>query len=939
MATAPRTPTPHPAADSLHEITDKLFYAGKYDSLYQVAASFARRGEASKDSVLLGRALVQRGRVLLMLGRFPKAEPDIDAAIHIGESIRDTTSVMAALTFKGFILYGAGKQDEALQCFDRRLALAQRVHSPVDEAWARTSLGYYFHDHGDQDRAKKEYHHALDLFHGAGQRRMEINALIGLGRVESALGNGPASIRWYEQALVASRATADPMNEMWSANNLAVMETMQGDLSRSWQYLQHAIALARQLKSPYGMVVPAANLSKAFEELGDFDSAQAVLDETRTLCETSGAAYQLPYLDYQLSGLRMRQGRYANAALLLRGLMKHPESLEVQHRDMVAANLALALSWSDSTHAAIDLLSNYINTPGRHMYGDTAPSANLILGQLYERAGDTGDALVYARRAQVASLPAAQKRPMVFAMLLESRCARASGDREHAASVFHAALDSLDAVRGGIGTAEWREVYGQSVSEDVVEAGRVLLEYPQTASRAKRERSFFDAVQRVKSRALLDRINRPHAENEPVEEPSSNHVATLADLQHGLQAGEALLDFCVGSNRTYLAAVTTDSLRIVELPGPNSPLAGRVQLLRTVLSSTDASLRAQYGADRLADVQRSLGADILKNVSDLIGNATRVFVCPDGFFASVPFGMLIDDDKNEILMAKRDIVQIPSSTVLVLERSRASKLPGQQNLVAISATGAGLTGARGEVRDLARHYRNVEQLVDLKNVDAFASASRHAGVLHIASHALVVDRSPWWSGIQLHLTSGDTGSGTRSAGKTGFLSAVDSLSIEKAFPSDPYVRAWQIGKLDIPAQLAVLSACETAGGRMTTGEGTLGLTAAFLSAGVPVVVSSLWPVDDRATAIIMRSFYHHLSGGESVATALRAAQLETSRSSKYSHPFYWAGFTVVGDGSMVVPIQKRLVTWSHVLEGVGILLLLAAVVLSVRSRRPRPGVG
>jgi CHAT domain-containing protein len=149
------------------------------------------------------------------------------------------------------------------------------------------------------------------------------------------------------------------------------------------------------------------------------------------------------------------------------------------------------------------------------------------------------------------------------------------------------------------------------------------------------------------------------------------------------------------------------------------------------------------------------------------------------------------------------------------------------------------------------------------------------------------------------------------------------------------VRAWQIAKLDIPAQLAVLSACETAGGRMTTGEGTIGLTAAFLSAGVPVVVSSLWPVDDRATAVIMRSFYRNLARGQSVATALRHAQLDASHTARYAHPFYWSGFTVVGDGARTLPLERQLVTWSSVFSVAGGVFFLAAIGVFIRRRRAR----
>jgi len=115
----------------------------------------------------------------------------------------------------------------------------------------------------------------------------------------------------------------------------------------------------------------------------------------------------------------------------------------------------------------------------------------------------------------------------------------------------------------------------------------------------------------------------------------------------------------------------------------------------------------------------------------------------------------------------------------------------------------------------------------------------------------------------------------------------------------------------------VLAGCETAGGRSTNGEGVLGLTSAFLSAGVPVVVSSRWAVDDHVTAALMSRFYEGLAAGESVAAALRGAQLAVRSDRRTSHPFYWAGFAVVGDGTRVIAplkVAHRFDPW-HVVYG------------------------
>jgi CHAT domain-containing protein len=113
---------------------------------------------------------------------------------------------------------------------------------------------------------------------------------------------------------------------------------------------------------------------------------------------------------------------------------------------------------------------------------------------------------------------------------------------------------------------------------------------------------------------------------------------------------------------------------------------------------------------------------------------------------------------------------------------------------------------------------------------------------------------------------------------------------------DGVLRLNDVFGLTLSADLVVLSGCETGLGRQMRGEGLVGLTRAFMYAGAPRVVSSLWKVDDQATAQLMTRFYRHmLQGGERPTAALRAAQLEMSRDPRWSSPYFWAGFVMQGD--------------------------------------------
>ncbi len=133
------------------------------------------------------------------------------------------------------------------------------------------------------------------------------------------------------------------------------------------------------------------------------------------------------------------------------------------------------------------------------------------------------------------------------------------------------------------------------------------------------------------------------------------------------------------------------------------------------------------------------------------------------------------------------------------------------------------------------------------------------------------------------------------------------------------------------ADLVVLSACQTQLGVLSRGDDVVGLTRAFIYAGAPSVISSLWSVDDQATGLLMTSFYKHLRSGMSKAAALRAAQADTRAA--YPHPYYWAAFVLTGDpGKQSSPAVPP----SLLAAGAACAVLFAALmVVFITHRRKR----
>jgi len=216
--------------------------------------------------------------------------------------------------------------------------------------------------------------------------------------------------------------------------------------------------------------------------------------------------------------------------------------------------------------------------------------------------------------------------------------------------------------------------------------------------------------------------------------------------------------------------------------------------------------------------------------------------------------------------------------------------------------GAGgfLPGASGEVRWLKKRIRSVRLC---RSAEEFLKLLERGGFqgVHIAAHARVDDQNPWRSEILIPSEGGEsTGVGFR-------------------------LQAYRIAGSRMPPALVMLTSCSSALGRLTYGEGVLGLASAFLSAGAPAVVATLWPIDDEAAYRLVRFFYEALAGGRTVSDALREAQTKLARSRRYRHPFYWAGFIVVGEGERTVSLELRR-RWGWVLMAI---LVLAAVLGSI----------
>jgi CHAT domain-containing protein len=339
----------------------------------------------------------------------------------------------------------------------------------------------------------------------------------------------------------------------------------------------------------------------------------------------------------------------------------------------------------------------------------------------------------------------------------------------------------------------------------------------------------------------------------------------------------------------------------------------------------------------------SIYRQLLGQIDDLVRPATRLVIAPDSYLSAVPFGALpgSGNDNPALLMDHKEIEYVPSATVFAWLRANpeaGAPRPAARSILALVPANQGqLAGVKREVDALRARLSSVEVVAGKPELSGLENGSGAREVIHVAAHVVVNDEKPWFSGI---LLEPETALDDSTSVVTRENRAADLIN--RDLRRDPFLRAGEIASRRIPAQLAVLAGCESALGRTSNGEGVLGLTSAFLSAGVPSVVSTLWPVDDQVTADLMLAFYEFLAEGETVASALRRAQTAIRSGEATRHPFYWAGFVVVGDGGTGVAVSKSrnlsATTATVFATGILLLVILLRSFLGTRAKKTRPTV-
>jgi CHAT domain-containing protein/tetratricopeptide (TPR) repeat protein len=933
---APPPPASAVASDSFLAGGEAAYLRGQFDSARGLWQTALRHALTLHDSASQGRILTWLGLAAYRQGDYGEARRLGERALEVNRRAGSGAELARSYNALGLLAWNEGRLGDATVLFSDATRAARAALDETGLAKAANNLALVNTELGNFEPAREGF---LET-RRAGQRlhdpRIEGGALTNLGMLDIQLGAPWPAIASLRAARALYRSIGYETGEQNVLGQLGTAYDALGEPGLAFAMLDSALDLSRKEGLRQEEASNVELLAGLHRQAGDLRQALALYGSATTLNDALG--------------LTVEQGTDLASQAEIQAVLGRPDlareyaarALEI-HRAAGARlpELRDHLLLADLAAARADRLVAAGHLRAAHRLAVVLDArtgrAEVALGEaaIGDRAGD-GRVVLRALRQAAADLTGGDYATEWHAAALRARAHARLGELDSAAVAGREAVAAVERVRGNFGSAFLRASYAGDKADAYADLVDVLL-------RLDRPAEAFEVADAGRSRALLEHLGggagaggrptvRALAENEALlrridtlvarldadeETPAGERgaeqtvrrralAAELAaargsyeaalvrlaerdgagaallgsrrvgarEVRSALVAGEVLLEYLVTDRRVLLFAVTRDGIRTFASDASLEELSRRVRLARYLLAGPssdagelDVTLRGLY--------------DLLVAPSERAGvleGARRLIIVPHAVLAYLPFAALRREGNGGYLMEKSPIEYLPSAAALVtLRRPEDDPVP-----TPASGAGAAFAPFPARLPGSLREARTVGLTMPGATIRSGAGATEASlrtalgagGIVHVATHGLMNVRNPMFSRIEL-------APGTDDPADDGRLEVHELL------------------ELRIQAPLVFLSGCETGVGsawstRFTRGEDYATLAQAFLYAGAREVMATLWAIRDDGAAAFAQEFYAGLPTLPP-ADALAAAQRRLSRGSRYSAPYYWAGYQVSGD--------------------------------------------
>lgn len=809
-------------------------------AIYAIARTVAEQiGDKLGTAVALHSAAVAQ----TMQGDYGSALPGFKTSLAIKETLGDKAQIASTLNNIGNVYLLEGNYGLAMQYFPKSLALREELADKPAIAGSFNNIGNLYRFQGDYALALEYYQKSLALKEALGDKAAIAGTLANIGSIYSEQGDYDHAMKLYQRGLALQEGRGSKSEIAITLDNIGDTYKARGDYVEAMNYYRRSLNLREEIGSRYGIAEALNNIGFISAKQGDYQKSLE-LAERATLVAREGGIRELLWQARTVAA--QAQLAFGKPEQARQALDEAISIIEAIRADVAGGEQQQQSFFEDKLlpyHLMVDLLIKQ-NKLGEALAYSERAKARVLLDVLHSGRVNVTKAMSASERKQEQNLKTA-----LFSLnaLITRETSRPESDPTH------------------------------------------LLDLNANLQRARADREAFQTV----LYAAHPELKAQRGEVQPLA------LEEMANLLPDTKS--ALLEYVVTKERTFLFTITKSAisrqpllnLRVYPLTITQADLARLAENFRRQLAAHD--LDFHQAAARLYDL-------LLRPARAELQGKNYVVIVPDQVLWQLPFQAL-QPAPDRYVLEDYAVSYSPSLSVLremnQLRRKSGSPPVGSPNLLAL-----GNPNVRQEVVERLKTTRRLEMLDPLPEAETEVKAlgrlygasqskiyvGREASesrlkadaanyqILHLAAHAVFNDASPMYSHILLAQTPGDS-------------------------REDGLLEAWEMMDLDLTAEMVVLSACETARGRVGAGEGLIGMTWALFVAGCPTTVVSQWKVDSASTTVLMLEFHCNLKRaitnehpGVLKAEALRQAELKLLRSNEFRHPLYWAGFVLIGDG-------------------------------------------
>lgn len=854
------------------------------------------------------QAKLKSGDALFQLSEYRQASESYECSAMLAAKVRDRILQATAVSRLARVCSYTGNNRAAQAHLKRASQLVGRL--PVSDLKSRDALGEVLSTSGEVNYALGEFETAARQFKQAsallqGNRRELAKVHLFSGYIAGSIGEPENARTEIEKALELSRAVADQQGEALCLTALGLISSLKRDETRAMQLHQVAIDTFVVIGDRHSEAIARNGLAQSYENLADYPSALIHYQKALDLFESIGAVDLQSVTTFHLARTQRLNGNLEQA------LKTYEHCLRLSRTSGKARTEANALIEIAAIQTTLGRTAESLKIARKlqkycRSIGDLHGQALILnaVGDSFLQSGNGARALAAYRKALELGDHSGDTGVHLETLFKMARAYRDTGDNQLALASIQRSLVIIENLRTNLERTEFRTSYFAAANKHYELAIDILMRL----QRANPSQDFavqaFMMSERSRARSLVDLISQSKA---------VHSLPSLAQVQNDLLHHDTmLLEYSLGQERSFLWTITPTSFQTYELPG-REVIENATRELYDLVTSRQSTANDDYPA-KVANSDSLLAAQSAKVASLILGpvadqlDSKRLLIVADGALQYLPFEVLpVENAKS--LLERNEVVRLPSLSTLMAIRSR-TRGPISTNKVAAVISDPvfsssddraphGRFAAESSLEEKQTPARLSYAQSEVGSISSIAPRGTTLVVTGFDANKQQVKRLPLGEYQIVHF-------GTHAFLNGGSSGMALSLIDDAGHKQDGVMSLADIYALDLNSNLTVLSACQTALGKDVKGEGLIGLTHGFISAGSSSVVASLWKVDDRATAHLMKNFYHFmLDQNMTPSAALRSAKLRMMHDQQWSAPYYWAGLVLQGEYRNPIAVERN----------------------------------